>query len=91
MLINKVAKKKIDGKCYVCRNDDYSVLDVHRIIPGEQGGKYEEHNCVTLCANCHRKAHNGQIIIDRKYYTSSGKWVMHYWEVTDGNKEEFWL
>lgn len=85
-LINKVIKKKIDKKCYFCGQDDYSVLDCHRIIPGEEGGKYTEHNTVTACSNCHRKVHSGQIKIDRKYFSTSGNWVLHYWI----GEEEIW-
>lgn len=84
--INKVAKKKIDGECLFCGNDLYEVLDCHRIIPGEEGGTYTEHNTVTACSNCHRKIHAGFIKLDRKYFSTSGKWKLHYWE--DG--EEKW-
>lgn len=84
-LINKIAKKKADKCCHFCKYSEYAVLDCHRIVPGEQGGEYTEFNTVTSCANCHRKCHEGKIIIDRKYFSTAG-WVLHYWE--DG--EEKW-
>lgn len=77
--MNKKIKKKIDKRCYFCSEDKYELLDVHRIIPGEQGGKYTEWNTVTACANCHRKCHAGVIVIDRWYKTSSGV-MLHYFE-----------
>lgn len=79
-IINKVAKKKIDKECLFCGTDVYEVLDCHRIIPGENGGLYTEHNTITTCANCHRKIHAGFITIDRKYFSTNGKWMLHYWE-----------
>ena len=84
-LIDKQVKKRCDKKCYFCEEDDYAVLDVHRIIPGEEGGEYTEHNTVTVCACCHRRCHDGQILIDRKYQSTGGT-VLHYWK--DG--KEFW-
>ena len=49
--MNKIEKKKIDKCCYFCEEKDYSVLDVHRIVPGEDGGKYTDFNTLTCCAN----------------------------------------
>jgi hypothetical protein len=86
-LVNKKAKKKLEGKCYFCPEDDYNLLDCHRIFPGEKGGTYEDRNILVTCANCHRKIHSGKVIIDRKYLSTSGKWVLHYWV----NGEEKWL
>ena len=73
-------------KCFFCEIDDYALLDVHRIIPGEDGGTYTEANTVVCCANCHRKIHNRQIVIDRKYSSTKGV-VLHYWE----GEEEKWV
>jgi len=86
MLINKQHKKLYEKVCYICGEDDYDLLDVHRIIPGEEGGKYTEHNSVVVCATCHRKCHSGRIKMDRKYSSTTGRLVLHYWE--DG--EEKW-
>lgn len=85
-IINKQIKKKIDKKCYFCEVDDYACLNCHRIIPGSENGRYTEHNTICCCANCHAKIHDGQIKIDRKYYSTSGKWVLHFWE----NDKEKW-
>lgn len=85
-IINKIIKKKIDKKCYFCSCDKYELLDVHRIIEGSQGGQYTEFNTLTVCSLCHRKIHAKMIVIDRKYMSSSGKKILHYW--IDG--EEKW-
>lgn len=84
-LINKKVKKHMDGKCHFCDVSDYSLLDVHRIVPGEEGGIYTEFNTVTVCANHHRSIHSGEIKIDRKYMSTRG-WVLHYWD-QDGNEK----
>jgi hypothetical protein len=84
--INKKIKKLIDKKCYFCGENNYCVLDVHRILPGSEGGIYSEHNSVTACSNCHRKIHDGKIKLDRKYYSTKG-WVLHYF---DENQIEHW-
>lgn len=85
-LINKKIKKLVDKKCKFCGESEYCALDVHRIIPGCEGGKYTDHNTITVCAVCHRKIHDGKIKIDRKYPSTQG-WVLHYY---NENKEEFW-
>lgn len=85
-LINKSHKKLAEKKCFFCGNDDYCTLDVHRIVPGSEGGRYTQHNTVTSCSNCHRKIHDGKIKVDRKYPSTAG-WVLHYW---DEDGEEHW-
>jgi len=84
-LINKQNKKRHEGKCHFCSENDYDLLDVHRITEGKDGGKYTDHNTVTACACCHRKIHSGRIVIDRWYQSTGGR-VLHYTE--DG--EEKW-
>ena len=85
-LVNKSHKKMVDRKCHFCGNDEYCTLDVHRIIPGSEGGRYVDHNTVTACSNCHRKIHEGKIRVDRKYPSTIG-WVLHYF---DENGIEHW-
>lgn len=85
-LVNKSHKKLADKKCFFCGNKEYCTLDVHRIVPGSEGGRYTENNTVTSCSNCHRKIHEGKIKIDRRYPSTSG-WVLHYW---DEEGEEHW-
>lgn len=77
-LINKQSKKHAEGECRFCGENDYTVLDCHRIHEGADGGRYEDENVVVTCANCHRKIHDGQIVIDRYYSSTNGR-VLHYW------------
>lgn len=80
--MNKKARKKAEKRCHFCGESDYSLLDVHRIQEGSQGGKYTYLNSLVCCANCHRKIHAGQIKTIRKYLSTSGKYVLHY--IKDG-------
>ena len=83
----KQIKKLSDKKCYFCSESDYSLLDVHRIIEGKDGGKYQEANMVTVCCKCHRKIHSGKIKIFRKYTTSLGRIVLHF--IDENGVEKF--
>lgn len=80
-------KKLVEKKCYFCGEDNYDLLDAHRIIPGEEGGKYHDHNILVVCATHHRKIHSGCIVILGKHYSTLGRWLLHYVE----NGEEKWL
>ena len=62
--------KHAAGKCRICGEPDYDLLDTHRILPGK---RYTELNCVSLCVKCHRKIHTGQIVIDKYYETTAGR------------------
>lgn len=78
-LINKQIKKKTDKKCYFCPCSDYGLLDVHRIQPGSEGGKYTGFNSITVCANCHRKIHENKIVILGRHFSTAG-YVLHFIE-----------
>lgn len=87
-LINKQLKKRRDGKCYFCPETNYDLLDVHRILEGSEGGKYTANNSLTVCCRCHRLIHSGAIKLDRKYLSTSGKYVLHYWDENGVEKFE---
>lgn len=76
-IIDKKQWKLLDGCCFLCGESDYDVLDVHRIVPASEGGKYTQYNSLTLCSNCHRQCHSGKIIIHRKYKSTKGI-ILHY-------------
>lgn len=71
-------KKRVFGRCFFCGETNYEVLDVHRIFPGSEGGRYTEFNSLTTCCKCHRLIHSGEIVVDRKYKTSRGVSIVHY-------------
>lgn len=76
--MNKKIKKKSERKCYICGEENYSLLDVHRI---KWGASYSHANTVVLCTTCHRKVHclPAQIIIHGWKMSTKGR-VLHYVE-----------
>jgi len=83
-LINKKIYKKINNTCRICGLNQYELLDVHRIIPGEKGGEYVKGNVVSICSNCHRQVHNGLIEIIGWVKSTDGN-LLH---IVKNNKEE---
>ena len=86
-LSKKQIKKRVDKKCYFCDCDDYELLDVHRIISGEEGGKYTNFNMLICCSLCHRKIHADRIKILGRHPSTAGKYVLHY---INENDKEIW-
>lgn len=85
LIDKKVTKLASDG-CYFCDEKDKDTLEVHRILEGHLGGEYTNFNSLITCSNCHSRIHKNQIKIDRKYYSTKGVWVLHYWI----NGVEYW-
>lgn len=71
-------KKRRVGKCFFCGESDYNLLDCHRIVEGERGGKYTDFNTLVVCSNHHRKIHAGEIKILGKYNSTSGRRIVRY-------------
>jgi hypothetical protein len=82
--ISKKSFKRGQKYCQICGEDQYELLDTHRIIPGCEGGKYENSNCVCICTPRHRKHHAGLLNIIRWCNSTKGR-VLYY---TDENGEE---
>lgn len=76
-------KKKLGSCCCLCGENDPAVLDCHRINPGS---KYTDWGTIIVCACCHRKIHDDQIIIEGKYKSTKGPVIC---AIIDG--EEKWI
>lgn len=85
-LINKKEYKLINQCCKICGNNDQTVLDVHRLQHGSDGGKYTAENSVVLCCLCHRLYHGGKIQIDKWYNSTDGR-KLHWFD--EKGKEYF--
>lgn len=72
-------KKHLDGECLICKENSYELLDSHRLVEGAKGGKYHPSNIVVLCSLCHRRVHNNEVRFDRKYTTTDGRLLLHWW------------
>lgn len=79
--------KLYEKKCYFCGEEEYKVLDVHRIVEGKDGGTYHNLNTIVICCKCHRKVHAGIIKVFRKHLCTSGKWLLHY--IDEHGKEQW--
>ena len=77
--------KRVHKQCQICGEDNYALLDAHRIVPGSEGGKYRNMNTLCTCCKCHRRMHAGEIVVEGKYKSTGGE-VLHYFE----NGQEIW-
>jgi 5-methylcytosine-specific restriction endonuclease McrA len=84
-LIHKKSYKKAQGVCKLCGESNYALLDVHRIVPGRDGGTYHPKNVVTLCSNCHRKVDTNEFEIIG-WVASSGGDLLH---IIRNGKDEY--
>ena len=80
---SKQLQKHIAGKCYICGEKDYSILDAHRIV---EGGSYSVHNVVILCCKCHRLQQAGKIKILEWCNSTAGK-LLHW--IDEQGQEHF--
>ena len=81
MATKKQILKHSERACRFCPPEEqnpYAVLDVHRIVPGSEGGKYTDGNTVVVCCKCHRLIHAGAIEILGRHFSTSGRYVIHY-------------
>jgi len=84
MNVKKLVKNSAHT-CMFCEQSDRTVLDIHRIIPGCEGGEYTVGNVVCVCSNCHRKIHHGNSIkIDAWVFSTAGS-MLHCW--VDGEEQ----
>lgn len=84
-MFSKVAKKKSLGKCCICEDKTYSILDCHRIIPGS---KYTDWGTIVVCSNCHRKIHDDIIRITGKFRSTTGDVLVYEMVNNEGEWEE---
>lgn len=85
-------KKALSNSCHICKytDDNLSVFDVHHI--SEQAKDIKEYgksnnakyNLVTLCPTCHRKAHLGEILIERWVLSAPDGYLL-MWKYKEGN------
>ncbi len=74
---NKKVFKHTIGKCCICGENEYDLLDTHRWKEGSRGGKYSINNCLCLCTSCHRMVHTGKVKITGVHNSTKGT-VVNY-------------
>ncbi|MDE0620511.1 MAG: HNH endonuclease signature motif containing protein [Bryobacterales bacterium] len=64
--ISSITKKKLTQEsrstCPFCGEDDVSTAEIHHIIPVSKGGNDLFENLIYICANCHSKVTQGEIL-----------------------------
>lgn len=71
----QACRRLFDKSCFFCGEADAATLDCHRIVPGEQGGSYAFANTMTLCSNCHRRVHAGDIVVIARRTGTGGTYI----------------
>lgn len=61
--IEKKIFQEANSTCTFCGEREVSLLDVHHIMPRNQGGPNEELNLILVCKKCHADIEDGQISI----------------------------
>lgn len=63
-------------QCEICH--EYHHLDKHHIQSRVYGGSNKKNNIATICPNCHRKVHLGEIILEGKFLTTNGYMLFYH-------------
>jgi len=75
-------RQKARTPCEICGASNKKVIDFHHIIPRTDPKCTEAmHNLAILCANCHRRVHSNEIIIEGVFMTTSGEQL--FWRQAD--------
>jgi hypothetical protein len=63
--VRRLVLRRDHGRCRVpsCRHATW--VDVHHVVPREEGGGHEPENLVTLCGAHHRALHRGTLVVER--------------------------
>jgi hypothetical protein len=63
--VRRLVLRRDRGRCQVpsCRHATW--VDVHHVVPREEGGGHEPDNLVTLCGAHHRALHRGTLVVER--------------------------
>jgi hypothetical protein len=81
--ISKKHFKKRAKKCEICGEEDFDLLNCHRI---KEQKEYSNNNCACLCVTCHTLVHRDRIQVFQRKNSSAGK-LFHY--IDESGKEHF--
>jgi hypothetical protein len=78
-------KKRFAGRCLICGGVfSPSVLNAHRVIPGEA---YRFETILPACPTCHARIHAGEIAVSGPFLSTGGRGFL----VLEGGGERFVL
>jgi hypothetical protein len=81
--VGKKYQKLVARKCRICGEDDYRLLDTHRL---EHGAAYSVDNVLVCCVTCHRKHHSGVIKLIGWVHSTAGR-LLHW--IDENGEEQF--
>jgi predicted restriction endonuclease len=77
-----------EHKCYFCGIEDHRdkrgwrrLVEIHHIKEKNVEKDNTPGNLVPLCSNHHSLVHMGEIKLGRWYFSTSGKWLLQWWDV----------
>lgn len=63
----KLLREKFKFTCCMVEGCKYNkTFDIHRLVPGKEGGKYEVGNMYAICPNHHAEVTRGIIVLKKK-------------------------
>jgi hypothetical protein len=82
-------------ECEICNEKMECLLEKHHIHSKSLGGSDKKYNIANICSRCHKLVHNGLVIIEGRFDTTSGNkvvWRKYNEENITGIKEpNVWL
>ena len=72
-----IKKKNLSGtgKCDICQSQTF--LDMHHINGRKVKNANSPYNLTSICQNCHRSIHMGQIIIEGWFMGTNGRELLY--------------
>ncbi|NJO00090.1 MAG: HNH endonuclease [Anaerolineales bacterium] len=65
-VIEQTVRRVVEGQSVPAQDQTKTQLQVHHIIPKEQGGNDSLENLITLCTSCHQTTHRSLMMEQRK-------------------------
>lgn len=68
--IRKIFNRSGNGKCNICKKSE--ILVEHHIEGRDIPNANHPSNIVSICSNCHRLVHEGEVVIEKWIMSTSG-------------------
>ena len=82
-------------ECEICGDKLECVLEKHHINSKCYGGSDGQHNIANICSRCHKLVHNGLVILEGRFDTTSGNKVVwrkyNEQSVTNSIEPKVWI
>ena len=68
--VKAYVRERDQYKCQVCKKKDIR-LEVHHVLERINGGTNRSDNLITLCVDCHKGVHSGEIVLNKRKVKSN--------------------